>query len=314
MNQRLIICLLAVVAAAFTGPVRAEDGFAPVDVTLRDRAVVMDLAEGVRRVRLRVRQEDGTWKLCTIAHLAGVERYLKLRLPDGTAREDIEVAASFTDPFPHSHYLGQTEFAPTDSNSGGYYQPRYNFSSGLDDTMIVPAQTLPQATTTDLRTTADATSTEFSTTPEATVEESDIWKWRGDTLYFFNQSRGLQVIDVADPAAPERLATHPVPSGGEQMYLHPSANLVALLAHNPATGNGEVVLVRHPSPRVLEEQERIPLPGRILESRLIGEILYVVSRYSSEIWMTDPETGSDHVIWRCGLAVIKIDLSNPDQA
>ena len=29
---------------------------------------------------------------------------------------------------------------------------------------------------------------------DVTVEESDIWKWRDRTLYFFNQQRGLQVF------------------------------------------------------------------------------------------------------------------------
>ena len=31
------------------------------------------------------------------------------------------------------------------------------------------------------------------------VTESDIWEISGDTLYFFNQYRGLQVIDIRDP-------------------------------------------------------------------------------------------------------------------
>ena len=34
------------------------------------------------------------------------------------------------------------------------------------------------------------------------VTESDIWEISGDTLYFFNQYRGLQVIDVSEPDAP----------------------------------------------------------------------------------------------------------------
>src|SRR6185436_11191425 len=33
------------------------------------------------------------------------------------------------------------------------------------------------------------------------VVESDIWRIRGQTVYFFNQMRGLQVIDVSNPDA-----------------------------------------------------------------------------------------------------------------
>jgi hypothetical protein len=97
------------------------------------------------------------------------------------------------------------------------------------------------------------------------------------------------------------------------MYLHPSADLVILLAHDPGTGNGSVVLVRHPSRYILEEQERIPVPGYILESRMVGNILYVVSRHSREERIMEPGTDIVHVTWRSGLAVTKIDLSNPDK-
>lgn len=285
MNQRLLLCLLAAMAAALGGPLRAADDFDPIHASLRDRAVVMELAEGVRRVRLRIRQEDGTWKLCTVAHLEGVERYLKLRLPDGVDQDAIEVAASFSDPFPYRHYQGRALFGTTASGSITLEGPMSPTS--FDDS------------------TRD-------TTEEETVEESDIWKWRGSTLYFFNQYRGLQVIDVSDPAAPERLASHRLSSNGEQMYLHPSADLVILLTSDPSTGNVEVVLVRHPSKGDLVEQERVSVPGYILESRMVGSILYVVSRHSFEERVMDPETGVAHVTWRSGLAVTKIDLNDPD--
>lgn len=51
------------------------------------------------------------------------------------------------------------------------------------------------------------------------VVESDIWKVQGDTLYFFNQYRGLQVIDIANPEAPQLRGALSLPATGEQMYL-----------------------------------------------------------------------------------------------
>ena len=51
------------------------------------------------------------------------------------------------------------------------------------------------------------------------VVESDIWQWRGRTLYFFNQRRGLQVIDATDPANPRKAATLRMPASGDQMYV-----------------------------------------------------------------------------------------------
>jgi len=60
------------------------------------------------------------------------------------------------------------------------------------------------------------------------VVESDIWRLDGDTLYFFNQHRGLQIIDVSKPD--EAVLARYVESagGGEQMYLLRS-NYVVLL-------------------------------------------------------------------------------------
>jgi uncharacterized secreted protein with C-terminal beta-propeller domain len=285
MKRNQIFCLFVVLAAVLGGPVAQADDFETIEASLRGRAVVMELPDGVRRVRVRVRQPDGSWQLCTIAHLAGTERYLKLRLPDGAGEDDIEIAASYSDPFPHSHYLGQSAFGTTTADGSAVAGPMSPDRFG--DAAADP-------------------------TEEAAVEESDIWKWRGRTLYFFNQYRGLQVIDVSDPAAPERLASHRLPSSGEQMYLHPSADLVVLLTYDSGTGNGEVVLVRHPSRHELHERESFPVPGYILESRMVGTILYVVSRHSFEERLVDPDTGAEHVTWRSGLAITKIDLGDPD--
>ena len=43
------------------------------------------------------------------------------------------------------------------------------------------------------------------------VVESDIWKIDGDTMYFFNQNRGLQVIDVSNPDLPVLTGTYDLP-------------------------------------------------------------------------------------------------------
>ena len=68
-------------------------------------------------------------------------------------------------------------------------------------------------------------------TSETTVEESDIWKWRDRTLYFFNTLRGLQVFDLSDLDAPRKTASLRMPAVGEQMYLVGDQH-VALLANN----------------------------------------------------------------------------------
>ena len=60
------------------------------------------------------------------------------------------------------------------------------------------------------------------------VAESDIWKIDRDTLYFFNQYRGLQVIDVSQQDTPVILGTLPLSAAGEQMYLLDDTHVVLL--------------------------------------------------------------------------------------
>ena len=60
------------------------------------------------------------------------------------------------------------------------------------------------------------------------VVESDIWRRDGDTLYLFNQNRGLQIIDLTNPAAARILGTLNLPAAGEQMYLLSSNHVVLL--------------------------------------------------------------------------------------
>src|SRR5207249_2812546 len=60
------------------------------------------------------------------------------------------------------------------------------------------------------------------------VVESDIWKINGDTLYFFNQYRGLQVVDISQPDSPVVRGTLPVAAAGEQMYLLDDTHVVLL--------------------------------------------------------------------------------------
>ena len=153
-------------------PVSANNEFEEMDAELRDRAVVLQLPDGIRRIRLRILDDQGNWQTHTIAHLKGTEGFLKLRVPDGVEKGDIEVSASWSDPFPYEFYAGETDFDPSEPD-GNTNRAGFADVEGGDQAVSEP-----------------------------TVEESDIWKWRDSMLYFFNQYRGLQVIDATDPAAP----------------------------------------------------------------------------------------------------------------
>lgn len=139
------------------------------------------------------------------------------------------------------------------------------------------------------------------------VVESDIWVIDGDRLYFFNQFRGLQRIDVADPDHPRLEGTFPLPGAGEQMYLLPGGFAV-LLAHDPCQQWSQeaesALLVVEVGSLPLREVARLPVRGRIVESRLVGSALYI----AAETWQ--PVAGGDGA-WQSGTWVSGFDLSDP---
>lgn len=116
------------------------------------------------------------------------------------------------------------------------------------------------------------------------AEEPDIWKIRGHRIYFFNQLRGPQIIDAANRAAPEIVATFSLPAVGEDLYLLGGdasvAGSVVLLTRQPWQSN------RSDSTRIISiplngdqpaEPSTLDVPGYLLERCLVGQMLHIVS-------------------------------------
>jgi len=187
---------------------------------------------------------------------------------------------------------------------------------GADPTLAVGLQ-FPGSSRDVVMTSGSATNSVVganTATPVRGVVESDIWRINGDRLYFFNQLRGLQVFDIANPDSPALIGQFREPNRGEQLYqldashvamlTRPSyyfsiyATPVSLLSPALDQGSGAIVIadVSAPQPR---EIARLPYPGYLVESRLVGTALYVVSEsYSSS---------------NSGLTVSSFDLSDPAQ-
>jgi hypothetical protein len=227
-------------------------------VPQQDRAALVHVPEGTKRLRLQTRTSASAgWELVGIVHLEGKAGTLKLRLPDGIVLENVLLETSATDPFPYTFYQGQKSFGGNASSGPGGFMRADALSPGAEN---------------------DATG---STT--TTVEESDIWKWRDRTLYYFNSLRGLQVFDLSDFEHPRRIGALRMPAVGEDMYLI-GPDHVALLANRYDYGWGgsetrrsEVVIVKHAGSE-LTEAARVPIDGTFIESRLIGSTLCVVTQ------------------------------------
>jgi hypothetical protein len=236
---------------------------------------------GIKRVTLECRRRlgAGTWEPRAVARLDGSGGEITLRVPKAATLEVLRVRADDREPLPASFYSGTNSFAGQAVSAGGF--------GAFDRAPVESPGAGPAAA------------------PSRDVVESDIWKISGDTLYFFNQYRGLQVLDISVPDSATVTGVLPLPAAGEQMYLL-DANHVVLLARNGCGwwgGDSEsrvlIVDVSGGTPKVAAS---LPVRGNILESRLVGTALYVASETLRSLSANS---------WEWGTMVSSFDLSTP---
>lgn len=286
-KSRFFGCLGVLLSAALAG---AES---PVieSIQVHDTNLVVSahVPEGTVRVTLesRERLREGAWTPVAVQRLDGRGGRVHFQTRRAAAAAVLRVRADATEPLPVSFYAGTNAFiAEADWSANAALFGDYRDGSGGTPS--------------------------GSTTRE--VAESDIWRLDGDTLYFFNQYRGLQVIDVANPDAATLRGSLNLPAAGEQMYLLPS-NYVALLIQGRCAGyglegagsdGGEVLIVavRNGVPSVVTN---LPVAGMIAESRLIGTALYVASQTAR----TSTNNGGT-TTWEWGTQITSFDLAVPE--
>jgi len=235
-------------------------------------------------VRVTLESRDalstGAWVPVAVQRLSGQGGLITFDLPRSGNFAVLRIRADASEPLPAFFYGGTNEFTP---------QP----ASGTRDGFSL----LGPGTPTD----------SGSNTRE--VVESDIWRLDGDTLYFFNQHRGLQIIDVTDPDAAVLRGTLNLPAAGEQMFLLRS-NYVVLLTQNlcggsSGYGDSEVLIVAVTN-GVPSVAAKLAVSGTISESRLVGDALYVAAQ------SIRPKPGSNGGTWEWGTQVSSFDLAVPD--
>src|SRR2546427_1180834 len=195
----------------------------------------------IRRITLECRSRLGAggWEPRAVTRLDGNGGPVTFRIPKAAGLEVLRVRADDREPLPGSFYSGTNSFAGQPVGSGG-----------LPGVFAGPADARGEDPA------AGASSRD--------VVEADIWKLNGDNLYFFNQYRGLQVIDISAPDAATVEGVLPLPAAGEQMYLL-DVNHVVLLARDGCgwggggTGRrGVVVDVGGGGPKAVA---RVPVQG-----------------------------------------------------
>ena len=213
-------------------------------------------------VTVQRRQLPGGWRdILTASASQGV---MRVALPDLGKRPRVRaiVASAAVDgprgKFPTAFYLGRNSFEASYRGSSGGLR-------GLAGDFLTP--NLPMAN-------------DSAGTPTSQPEEADIWKTDGTTVYYFNQLRGLQVLDLADPADPRLVATLRLPAVGQDLYLLPGSGPVrhlVLLTRDDGTSGKTVIHLAKVAGGTAEITHSKTVDGDLMESRLAGNRLFLLT-------------------------------------
>jgi hypothetical protein len=132
---------------------------------------------------------------------------------------------------------------------------------------------------------------------EAKTEEADIWKSEGTTVFFFNQLRGLQVLDLSNPADPLLVCSLRLPAVGQDLYILPSigdSRYILLLARDPSDWDATVVHLAKIQGDSAEWVATKKYSGILADSRLKGNRLFL----ATQTWKNWQAIGQDHVVLR----------------
>ncbi|HVR34686.1 MAG TPA: beta-propeller domain-containing protein, partial [Methylomirabilota bacterium] len=289
-------CLLPVLL--FLGaPSLSADPAQPVIVDIQidgtNAVVTTDIPPGILRVVLESRAHlgEGAWIPVAVQRTDGQGTLLTFTVPRSNQIELLRVRAQDHESLPRIFFDGPREFFGPNTGGPEGVPVFLGPDDGIDRTGAPVAG-------------------ENNGGDSREVVESDIWKRDGDTLYFFNQRRGLQVIDVANPDQSFVRGMLDLPAAGEELYLLDSHH-VALLARDHCgwigpSGQSRLMVVNAEgdSPEIIAE---LPVDGHIVESRLVGSALYLASQAYQPV---ADDSGSS---WQWGILVTSFDLSDPAQ-
>jgi hypothetical protein len=290
----LWLCAAGLVLVMAHGAFAAEPA-APQILTVRtvgtNLVVTVQIPKrGLQAVILESRAlpDTGAWVPRAVARSGLSSGKIRFRVPLFLQGQTLRARGQMQEARPKSFYRGKHTFARQGSS---FWRP----DQGRGEVFSLAANgSLPSM----------GASTVSATTTR-TVVESDIWKISGDTLYFFNQLRGLQVIDISNPDTPALKGTLDLPAVGEQMYLLDPQHVVLLAGDNCSRDGKSQLVIVDVSANAPRTVAMLPIEGWVQESRLVGTALYVASEGYQLLAGTNPDE------WQWGTVVTSFDLSNP---
>ena len=234
----------------------------------KQRLISVTVPEGYSNVSVEVFQKDSGWK--SIASAKAKFGVMKFKLPKYAKKvravgrkwvEDQPVGPRSK--FPAKFYKGKNTFDAINGSTGG-------------DGRLMNGDVVAMSRTTSPDT--SKSSADVGQLPE----EADIWKIDGSTVYFFNQLRGLQVLDMSNPVDPRLTASLRMPELGQDLYVIREADgsrRLVLLTQDWSPQGGQttrISLVKF-NGTTLEVTHQQEIPGGLSDSRLVGDRLILVT-------------------------------------
>lgn len=249
------------------------------------RSASIAIPGNATRLVVERKGRNGRWSSWLSSRLKSGTTTQTVRLPKSTAsdwRARAEVpaqAAATARKYPAAFYRGARSFDAV--AAAGYVDSSDAPMRGLNGGVVALASTAVN----------DSAKSSTSSAPV----EADIWKTAGTTVYFFNQLRGLQVIDLSDPANPSLISTMRLPAVGQDLYILPEsvANLHAILltrdSNDWSSTVVQLVRITGGKPSIVASCK---VAGWLTDSRMAGNNLYL----ATQNWTSSNGTWSEQAI------------------
>jgi hypothetical protein len=258
--------------SASTTPTLTEWVDVSMTIDANGRSAQLAIPDSATRLVVERKNRKGKWSAWHSKKLKSGTTTQSVRLPKSSAsdwRAKVEVpllASSTNRKYPSTFYKGARAFTAAAAN--GYVDSSSASVRGGMNGRIVALSSV-------------ALSDSSKSTESATPVEADIWKTDGNTVYFFNQLRGLQIIDMADPANPALISSLRLPAVGQDLYVLPAQgnNLHAVLltrdTEDWSSSVIQLVRITGGKPAIIATRK---VKGWLSDSRMAGANLYLATQ------------------------------------
>ena len=248
------------------------------------QTATVTVPEGFASVSLQSFQRPGGWK--TVTSQGEVTGSFTFNLTSNSAKIKWRALGLYVGgtlskgKFPANFYKGQKSFGPVKSAA----------ASSLATVRMAYADALPSMM---------SPQTPVDEVPTVVPVEADIWKVDGSTVYFFNQLRGLQVLDLTTPSAPQLTASLRLPAVGQDLYVLPATqdNRTAILLTQVGSWESgqwtriNLVKISGGKAEITFTQD---VPGYLADSRMAGNrLILATTEYGNQSHLTEWQISED---------------------